>query len=332
MTDRTLHLPVAAPERVESFVDLAQLGEQQGYHRAWLPETWGRDAVPVLTRMATETESIGIGASILNVYSRSPTLLAQTAATIQEISAGRFRLGVGPSGPAVIEGWHGAAFERPLRRTRETIEIARLALSGETVDYDGSVFSLAGFRLRCDPPAEPVPIDAAAMGPTAVEMTGRFADGWHATMFTRSGMAERLEDLERGVSLGDRRLEDVRVTLAVTACALEDGERARDLVRRHAAFYIGGMGTFYRDSLAAQGHEELAHDVAAAWANGDRAAAADRIGEDTLDQLGAAGTPEEARTALEGFEAIDGIDAVAVSFPREATTAEVRSTIEALGP
>lgn len=332
MTDRTLHLPVAAQDSVESFVELAQLGEQCGYRRAWVPETWGRDAVTIMTRMATDTEEIGIGPSILNTYSRSPGVLAQTAASLQEVSNGRLRLGVGPSGPAVIEGWHGESFDQPLRRSRETIEIIQQALSGEPVEYDGHVFSLSGFRLRCEPPAEPVPVDAAAMGPTAVEMAGRFADGWHATMFTRDGMRERLGDLERGADLGDRDPEDIRVTLAVTACALPDGERARELVARHAAFYIGGMGTFYRDSLAAQGHESLAHEVASAWANGDREHAAAMVRDEVLDELGAAGTPAETREALESFEAIDGLDAVAVSFPREASRSTVRETIEVLGP
>lgn len=147
--------PVAAQPHVDSLVDLAQVGERHGYDTAWLPETWGRDGVTVLTSIARETESIGLGPSVLNVYSRSPALLGQTATTLQEVADGRLRMGVAPSGPAVIEGWHGLEFERPLRRTREYIEIMREVMSGETVHYDGDLFSLSGFRLRCDPPTEP---------------------------------------------------------------------------------------------------------------------------------------------------------------------------------
>ncbi len=332
MTDRTLHLPVAAQPTVESLVDLAVRGETRGYGRAWLPETWGRDVVTVLTRIATETDEIGIGPSIANVYSRSPALLGQTATTLQEVADGRLRLGIGPSGPAVIEGWHGADFDRPLRRTREYIEIIRAVTSGETLYYDGDIFSLAGFRLRCDPPATPIPIDAAGMGPKSVELAGRFADGWHATVFTPEGLEDRLEDLRRGIDLGDRDPDNVRVTLSLTACALEDGDRARQLARQHLAFYVGAMGTYYRKSLSRQGYEEEANEIAAAWSSGNHEEACAMIPDDLLDDLGAAGTPEEARELLGQFEAIEGLDAIAVGFPRGATTDEIESTIDALAP
>ncbi|WP_276253674.1 TIGR04024 family LLM class F420-dependent oxidoreductase [Halomontanus rarus] len=332
MTKRTLHLPVAAQPSVESLVDLARLGERHGYERAWLPETWGRDAVTVLTSIARETDEIGIGTSIVPVYSRSPALLGQTAATLQEVSDGRFRLGLGPSGPAVIEGWHGADFDRPLRRTRETIEVVRAVLSGETVTYDGDCFTLAGFRLRCGPPDTPVPIDVAGMGPKSVELAGRFADGWHATVFTPDGLGDRLKDLARGADLGGRDPEDVRVTFSLTACALEDGERARELARQHLAFYVGAMGTYYRESLARQGYEEEANEIAAAWAGGDREAATNLIPDELLDELGAAGTPDRAREELAKFEAIDGVDRVAIGFPRGAEPSEIEATLEALAP
>ncbi|WIV67860.1 TIGR04024 family LLM class F420-dependent oxidoreductase [Natrialbaceae archaeon AArc-T1-2] len=331
MTDRTLHLPVAAQPRVETLLEYAVRGEDCGYERVWLPETWGRDAVSVLTRVATETDEIGLGPSICNVYSRSPALLAQTATTLQEIADGRLRVGIGPSGPAVIEGWHGDDFDRPLRRTRECLEVMRAVMSGETVDYNGELFTLGGFRLRCDPPDEPVPIDVAGMGPTAVELAGRFADGWHATVFTPDGLRDRLEDLRRGATLGDRDPDDVRTTLSVTACALEDGERARELVAGHVAFYVGAMGTYYRESLARQGYEDVATEIATAWGSGDRQRAS-ALAAELLDELGAAGTPDRAREQLARFEAVDGLDAIAVSFPRGASSEEVRTTIEALAP
>ena len=332
MTDKTLHLPVAAQPTVQSLVDLAILGEERGYERAWLPETWGRDVVTVLTRIATETDEIGIGPSIANVYSRSPALLGQTAATLQEVSDGRLRLGIGPSGPAVIEGWHGVDFDRPLRRTREYIDVIRAVTDGETLYYDGDIFTLAGFRLRCDPPETPIPIDAAGMGPKSVELAGRFADGWHATVFTPEGMRDRIEDLERGIELGDRDPGEVRTTLSLTACALEDGDRARDLARNHLAFYVGAMGTYYRKSLARQGYEDEANEIAAAWSSGDHDRAQELIPDELLDDLGAAGTPDRARAELEKFEDIDGLDSIAIGFPRGATTEEIRETIEALAP
>ncbi|SIQ95535.1 coenzyme F420-dependent oxidoreductase, NP1902A family [Haladaptatus litoreus] len=330
--ERTVHLPVAAQPSVETLVDLTQQAEELGYERAWLPETWGRDAVTSLTAMALGTEEIGLGPSILNVYSRSPALIGQTAATLQEVSDGRMRIGLGPSGPVVIQGWHGAEFDRPLRRTRETIDIVKNVLSGETVNYDGDCFTLAGFRLRCDAPETPPAIDAAGMGPKSVELAGRFADGWHATVFTPDGMRDRLEDLRRGVELGNRDADDVRVTLSLTCCALEDGERARKLARQHSAFYVGGMGTYYRDSLARQGYEELANDISSAWGSGDKERATELVGDELLDDLCAAGTPERAREEFQKFAEIEGVDAVAVGFPRGATVEDARETMTALAP
>lgn len=331
MTGRTLHLPVAAQSSIDSLVSIARRGESHDYSRVWLPETWGRDAITTLAAIATETERVGIGSSICNVYSRSPALLGQSAATLQELSAGRFRLGIGPSGPAVIEGWHGAEFDRPLRRTREYIEIIRAVTSGEPVHYDGDIFSLSGFRLRSDPPETPIPIDAAGMGPKSVELAGRFADGWHAIVLTPDGLRKRLEDFDHGVTLGNRTRENLRVTVSITACALPDGDRARALARQHMAFYVGAMGTYYRESLERQGYDE-AREIAAAWANGDRERACSLIGDDLLDDLCAAGTPEHARRRLEAFESIDGVDAVAVGFPRGASIEEIESTIDALAP
>ncbi len=332
MTDRDVFLPVGAQPTLEDLVDQAVTAEELGYDRVWFPETWGRDAVTAMATTAERTDEIGIGTSIANIYSRSPALLGQTAATLQEASDGRFRLGVGPSGPIVIENWHGMDFGNPLRRTRETVEIVQQVLSGQTVSYDGEYFSLDGFRLRCDPPEPAPPVDAAGLGPKAVELAGRFADGWHAVNYTRDGLRERLEDLRRGAELGDRDPNDLRVTLAVGCCALADGERARELVAQHTAFYIGGMGTFYRDNLARQGYEEVAHEIHDLWQEGDKDRATTIVREELRDQMGAAGTPAEAREQLQQFLDIDGLDAVNVSFPRGAEPDEIHETMTALAP
>jgi coenzyme F420-dependent oxidoreductase len=326
-----LSLPVAAQPSLDSIVSLAVDAEAAGYERVWLPETWGRDAVTTLALAAEHTDSVGLGTSIVNVYSRSPALLGQTAATLQEASRGRFRLGVGPSGPAVIENWHGEAFERPLRRTREAVEVTKAVLTGEPVDYDGDFFDLSGFRLRCQAPDPAPPVDAAGMGPKSVELAGRFADGWHALNLTPEGLEDRLEDLRRGAELANRDPDELRVTLSLPCCALADAERARSLARQHLAFYVGGMGTFYRDALARQGHAETAERVHTAWQAGERAEATEAIAP-LVDELSAAGSFETARERLRAFGDVDGVDAVAVSFPRGADTDEIHETLDALAP
>jgi coenzyme F420-dependent oxidoreductase len=330
--DRDVFLPVGAQPSIDALCEQAERAEELGYNRVWLPETWGRDAVTVLTSIAHRTDEIGIGTSILPIYSRSPVLLGQTAATLQEISDGRFRLGLGPSGPIVIENWHGVEYGNPLRRTRETVEIVTKVLAGEEVEYDGEYFDLSGFRLRCDPPEIPPKVDAAGMGPKSVELAGRFADGWHALMLTSEGLRDRFDDLARGADLAGRDPEDVRVTLSLTCAALDDGERARQSVRQHLAFYVGGMGTFYRDSLARSGHEETADEIYEHWQAGERRAAMAAIDDELLDAIAVAGTPENARERFAAFAAIDGVDGISVSFPRDATIEEVEVTTEALAP
>lgn len=332
MTSRDVFLPVSSLSSLEEIVDLAVYAELLGYDRVWFPETWGREAATVLTTIAERTEQIGLGTSVLNVYSRSPALLGQLAATQQEACDGRFRLGIGPSGPLLIEGWHGRAFDDPLRHTREAIEIIRAVQTGHTVTYQGTYYDLAGFRLRSPPPNPAAPIDAAGLGPKAVELAGRFADGWHALSFTRSGIESRLADFNRGVALGNRDREDLRVTLGVTSCALEDDEQARALAAGHLAFYVGGMGTFYRDNLARQGYADRAERIAHAWGNGEREHAIELVRDGLLDELAAAGNVENARDQFATFTAIDGVDAVAVAFPRGADRHELRTTMTALAP
>ena len=332
VTDRTLHLPVSAAASVHDVIEYGVVGESAGYQHAWFPETWGRDAVTVLSGIATATDRIGIGPSVLNVYSRSPALVGQTAATLQELSDGRLRVAVGPSGPAVIEGWHGESFDRPLRRTREFVEVVQAVLSGEVVNYPGECFELAGFRLRCEPPSTPVPIEAAGMGPKSVELAGRFADGWHAIVLSPDGMRDRLTDLQRGIELGNRSAEDVTVTLSITASVRDDGELARQRCRNHLAFYVGAMGTYYRDSLARQGYEAEAMAIAEAVANREHDRLPDLIDDELLESFAIAGTPTEARAQLARWESIDGLDELAISFPREASHEEVLETIEALAP
>lgn len=332
MVSRDLFLPVSAQPSIEDQVEYGVRAEDLGYDRVWVAETWGRDAVTVLATIGARTSDIGVGTSISSVFSRSPALLGQTAATMQEVTGGRFRLGVGQSAPPFNEMWHGVAHDRPFRRMREAIEVIRAVLSGDVLEYDGELFDLSGFRLRFDPPSPPPPVDAAAMGPKAMELAGRFADGVHTTMVSPSGFAESLEHFERGLKLGDRSRETVRVMVGCPACALEDGEAARDRVRHHLAFYVGSMARAYHDHLARQGYEEAADDIVALWMGGDQEAAEAVITDAMLDELAIAGTPETARRRLRAWESVEGVDAVVPVLPVHTSVEENQATMEALAP
>jgi len=198
---------------------------------------------------------------------------------------------------------------------------------GEPLEYDGEVFDLSGFRLRCDPPETPPPVDAATIGPKAVELTGRFADGWQAVAHTPEGFKRRLDHLRRGVDLGGRSIEDVRVMLTKTCCVLKDAGRARDLAAQHVAFYVGGMGEYYRDALARAGYDRLARSIYDSWGADDRERAVELVKEELLEYA-VVGAPETAHDRFETLRSRDAVDAFCVVFPRGASRSDIRETTE----
>lgn len=299
---------------LESLLEQVERAEALGYDHVARGESTNWDAVTTLALMADHTESIGLANDVFSPYSRSPALIGQTAATLGLASNGRYRLGLGASSPALAERWHGVEFDRPLRRLRETIEIIRRVTSGDRVTYDGEIYQLDGLGLDFDPPVTPPSIDVAALGPKASELAGRFADGWIPQYFTPDGLRERMTDFDRGLELAGRTRADVRVGVTVRCCVMVDRAEARDIARQSVAFIIGAYGPYYRQSIAEQGYEDVAREVRAAWERGDRDEMPALIPDDLLDSLVAAGSPDEVRTRLEQFEAIDGVDVVRVGF------------------
>ena len=153
-------------------VHYAELAEAAGYESVWVPEAFGSDAFTLLGLLAGKTNQMRLATGIVNVYSRSPALLAQSFATLDEISGGRAIIGLGTSGPIVVKNWHSQAFDKPMTRTREAVEIIKLALSGERVDYEGACFRLEGFRLLIRPIQDRIPIYLATLKSRAVRQTG----------------------------------------------------------------------------------------------------------------------------------------------------------------
>lgn len=335
MTDdvtRDLVLPMSELGTIDEAAALARDAEGLGYAQLTTGETTGRNVLPVLAVLAERTDSIGLSEHVLSPWSRSPALLGQSAVTLAELSDGRFRLGLGASSPPLAERWHATAFDRPLRRLRECIEIVRLVQSGDSVDYDGAIYEMGGLSLECSPPDESVPVDVSALGPTATELAGRFGDGWTPQLLPLDGLEDRLDDLGRGAELGDRSVDDVRVAPTVRCCVTEDGDRARRYASMHVAFMVARYGPYYREAVADGGWPEVAEAVVDAWDEGGMATAAEQVPRELLDDLVAAGTAEEARASLERFEAVDGVDATQVGFVGRLSEEDRARTLEALAP
>ena len=324
-----LTLPRTEDVSRQEIVDIVQQAEALGYDSVWVGESWGRDAFTWLTQLACQTHTIKLGSGITPIYSRSPALIAQTVAALDEIAAGRVILGLGTSGPIVIENWHGVPFERPLRRTREYIDIIRLILSGERVNYQGEIFQLKGFRLPFTPPRSAVPIYVASLGPLNLRLTGELADGWLPIYLDPDALPKFQRELALGAQKAGRALTAVEVAPYILACVSEDVEAARSLVRAHLAYYIGGMGTFYANLIANYGFEDAVRRIREAWGNKDRHAAARHVTDEMVSHLAICGSPPEGRAQLARYRAA-GVTLPIVSFAHGASRDMIRQTLEGL--
>ena len=330
MTELDVLIATDAHDSVDTMAEQAVVSEELGYDRVSMGEATGWNNVALLSVIAERTDEIGLSNDVFSPYSRTPGLLAQTGAAMQEVTDGRYRMGLGTSSPDIVERWHGLDFDRPLRRLREAIDVLHEAYEGGRVTYDGEIFDLDGLRLTESPPDPEPPLDVAVLGPKAVELTGRFADGWVPQLFTSDGLRNRLADLQRGADLGGRDPGELRVAPILRCFALEDRERARELGRRSISFLIGAYGPYYRQSVARQGYEDVTEEIHAAWQERDTDAMAAALPEELLDELAAVGTPEEVRERVENYAAIDGVDAVRIGFLTDQTLEEQATTLETL--
>ena len=256
--------------KYEDNVALAVEADRLGFDVAWAAEAYGSDAVSVLSFLAAKTERIDLGSGILQIPARTPAMTAMTAATIDALSGGRFRLGLGVSGPQVSEGWHGVRFAKPLARTREYVEIVNLAFSRKRVRYDGEHYRLPlpdgpgkALHLMVHPVREHVPIYLASIGPRNLELTGEIADGWLAVMVHPGFAGELLAGVETGRAKIGKTLDGFDVAANVPMSVGEDVAECARPVRPYCALYVGGMGSreqnFYNALAVRMGY---ADDVA----------------------------------------------------------------------
>jgi len=317
-------------DRPQGVAERAVQAETLGFDRITVGETTGWNIGPPPTLAADRTEELGISNDVISPYGRTPAMLAQTALTMQDAADGRFRFGIGPSSPAITERWHGKEFDRPLRRTREVIEIMRGVFEDGTPAYEGDIFEIPGLNYERGSHENPPPIDLGTLGPKATEMAGRFGDGWAPQMFTKDGLCDRLTDLERGADLADKELSDLRVAPIVRGMASEDREKAREKVRSTIAFMLGAYGPYYGNSVAEQGYPDVVEEIRTAWDERDTDAMAAALPDEVLDELAPAGTPEEVREWVEAYGEIDGVDAVRIGFVDGLSEEDKRTTMEAV--
>ncbi len=310
---------------------LAREADTLGYAVAWAAEAYGSDAVTVLSWVAAQTEHMDVGSAILQIPARTPAMTAMTAATLDTLSGGRFRLGVGVSGPQVSEGWYGVRFAKPLARTREYVDIVKLALSRERVRYDGDTYQLPlpdgpgkALHLMVHPIREHLPIYLASVGPRNLELTGEIADGWLAIFFSTQYAAEALEHISTGRAKVGKTLEGFDVVPSVPLVVGDDVERCATPVRSHAALYVGGMGSreqnFYHALATRMGYGEEADEVQNRYLARDYEGAAAAVPAAFVDSTALLGPPPRLAERMAEF-ADAGVTTLAIS-PFAETTEE----------
>ncbi|MCB0920298.1 MAG: LLM class F420-dependent oxidoreductase [Actinobacteria bacterium] len=291
---------------------LAREADKLGYSVAWAAEAYGSDAATVLSWIAAQTEQIDIGSAVFQIPGRTPANCAMTAATLDTLSGGRFRLGLGVSGPQVSEGWHGVKFDRPLARTREYTEIVRKALRREKLSYDGEFFTLPlpdgpgkALTLTVHPVRDYIPMYLAAIGPKNLELTGELFDGWLAIFFNPEFAPELLSHIEAGRQKAGKTLEGFDVVPTVPVVFGDDVEACAMPVRAYSALYIGGMGSrdknFYNQLATRMGYEEAAIDIQNKYLAKDQMGAMAAVPLDFIDKTSLIGPADRVRDRLHAY-------------------------------
>lgn len=309
-------------------VPLAVEAERLGYDVVWVSEAWSSDAPSVLAWVAAQTSRIEIGSAVMQIPARAPTMTAMTAATLDRLSGGRFRLGLGVSGPQVSEGWYGVPFAHPLKRTTEYVDVVRRALRGERIRLVGDGPPL-GLGRRRD-----IPLYLAALGSRSLALAGELADGWLAAYFSPEHAADQLAALAEGRGWGGRTMEGFDIAPRVPVAVAADVPAAVDLVRGHLAFYLGGMGSrrrnFYNNFAREIGFAAAATTIQDRYLAGDRAAAAAAVPTALADAVCLLGPPERIADRMHAY-AEAGVTTLSVVPIGSDPTAVLRVVAEGAG-
>ncbi|MBH66991.1 MAG: F420-dependent methylene-tetrahydromethanopterin reductase [Rhodospirillaceae bacterium] len=316
---------------LEDMLLLAQGADDLDVDIVWVGEGWGQDAVTMLAYLAAQTTKIKLGTGIMQVGTRTPAMVAMTAMSLNELSDGRFVLGLGASGPQVMEGMHGVSFRKPLTRLRETVEICRSAFSGEKLHYKGDIYCVPlpggeGKSLKLAHNPTNIPIYLATLAPKSLIYTGGAADGWLGTSFSPEYPHAHFDYLNKGAVSVGRSLSDMDLCVSVR---IELGDNVEEMIARRkpaAAFTLGGMGSaktnFYNDAFKRAGFEEDALAVQALWLAGDKKGAVARVPDEMITAFQALGTQEMVSARLQKYLDVGvttiklGLDATSPGRPR----------------
>ena len=313
------------------YLRAAQLADELGYHSFWVPEAWGYEIFQLLTEMALHTKQIKLGTGIVNAFSRSPGLIAMSAATLDEISEGRMILGLGTSGKRVIEGFHAREFKKPLTQLRDVIRVTRALLAGENlVDAGAKIGDYRPFTLAMEPPRPRIPIYVAALKERSVTSIGEMADGWIPTMWPWEHMDRGQEWIAKGAAKVGR--DPAEIATAPYTIVVPMSGMATEMAKQVISFYIGGMGDYYRQLLEGFGYgEECGRIVELYKDKATRGQAKDAVTEAMVKSLTIAGDPVECMARLQSAKQF-GVDLPIVCLPPEAPWPMQEMLLRAMAP
>jgi F420-dependent oxidoreductase-like protein len=317
--------------------------ERLGFDSVWTAEAYGSDAATILGWLAGQTERIKLGSAIFQIPARSAGMTAMTAATLDQLSDGRFLLGLGTSGPQVSEGWHGVRFGKQLARTRDYVAVLRMALARERVQFEGETMVLPlpdgpgkALKLTIAPVQERIPIYLAAIGPNNTALAGEIADGWIPTLLSPEHLPQLRKHLEEGAAKAGRSLDGFDIAPQVNINVTDDLPGARDAMRPFLALYVGGMGSreknFYNRLVSSYGFEDAARRVQDLYLEGRKDEAAAALPDELIDLVSLAGPKDVVQERMRAFKdaGVGTLGLTPLAWTRDDRIAQLRHAAECL--
>ncbi len=324
-----LALPLNLGLPVAGYVDIARRAEALGYDRVWAAEAGNNDAFGLLTACAVATSRVGLATGVLPIFTRTPSLMAQCAATLQDVSNGRFTLGLGVSSQIIVSRWNGVPYDRPLERMRDYTAVVSALLRGEKLTRASELYPVDGYRLLMHVPSPPPPVMVGALNPGMLRLAGEVSDGALLNWIGAHAVPAAISEVVAGAA-GEPR----RTAVFVRACVTDDLAAARRWARREVMGYV--IVPAYRRAFGTQGWGEACTEAMALWSAGDRAGAAASLPEEFVDSLCLAGPAEVVRERFGAFRDAGADEPVVFLYSGQsdvpAAAAELAATMQALAP